>query len=83
MCAFMVTADTITTKQIKALRNEALAADDSRQVDWCDIALAAHERADSEGNDLIGPDGVQTTRSKAREVCADVINYAAGEDDSQ
>lgn len=77
-----LTAETITTKQIKALRNEALAADDSRQVDWCDLALAAHERTDSEGGDLIAPTGVQTTRTRARQVCADAINYAAGEDDS-
>lgn len=78
-----LTADTITVKQIKALRNEALAADDLRQVDWCDIALAAHERSDSEGHALISPTGVPTTRSKAREVCADVINYARGRDDAE
>lgn len=76
-----LTRNTITVKQIKALRNDALEAGDYRQVDWCDIALAAHEHSDSEGNGLISPSGVQTTRSMARKICADVINAAAGEDD--
>jgi hypothetical protein len=77
-----LTGATITPKQIKALRDEAIAAGDYRQADWCDVALASHERTDSEGNTLFAPSGVQTTRSKAREVCADVINYAAGQEDS-
>lgn len=84
----MITADTITAEQIKALRGEALAADDS-YIDWCDLALAAHERSDSEGFDLIAPATSRTeeprivTRTKAREVCADAINYAAGEDGTE
>ncbi len=74
----MITAYTVTTQRIMQLRSEALETSDYRMVDWCDIALAAYERADSEGHALIAPSGVQTTRSKARAVCADALNYVTG-----
>lgn len=73
-----ITADTITTEQIKALREEALAAGDRAQVDLCDVALAAHETADAEGGELRGPDGEIWTRTEAREACADAINAGQG-----
>lgn len=69
-----LTADTITREQIRDLRNEALAASDYVTVDMCDVALAAHEAADSEGNPLFASDGKPTTRTEAREACADAIN---------
>ncbi len=73
-----ITAETITTAQIKALRAEAEAAGDRAQVDLCDLALAAHETADAQGGDLIGPDGAIWTRTEAREACADAINAGQG-----
>lgn len=71
-----VTAETITTAQIKALREEAYAAGDYAEADICALALAAHETADSEGGDLIGPDGKVWTRTMARAALADTINAA-------
>ena len=73
-----ITAETITTAQIKALRAEAEAAGDRAQVDLCDLALAAHETADAQGGDLIGPDGAIWTRTEAREACADAIHAGQG-----
>lgn len=73
-----LTAETIATAQIKALRAEAEAAGDRAQVDLCDLALAAHETADAQGGDLIGPDGAIWTRTEAREACADAINAGQG-----
>lgn len=73
----MKNADTITTKEIRALREEAKAHRDYVMADWCDVALAAHETADSEGCDLLDPvTGEATCRSQAREICADAINAA-------
>jgi len=69
----MTTPETITTRQIRSLRDEALAAGDYAQVDICDVALAAHETADAEGGELRGPDGEVWTRSEARTECARVI----------
>lgn len=76
MPTFKMTADTITTAQIRALRQEALAAGGYDQELLCSIALAAHETADAEGGDLIGPDGKPTTRTAAREACAEAIAAA-------
>jgi len=73
-----LTAETITTAQIKALRAEAESAGDRAQVDLCDLALAAHETVDAQGGDLIGPDGAIWTRTEAREACADAINAGQG-----
>jgi hypothetical protein len=74
-----LTAETITTAQIKALRAEAEAAGDRAQVDLCDLALAAHETADAQGGDLIGPDGAIWTRTEAREACAGALNAGGGD----
>jgi len=73
-----VTADTISRAQIKALREEARAAGDTRQVDYCDLALAAHETASEDGADLVDPFGSPITRTEARQVCADAINSGQG-----
>jgi hypothetical protein len=71
----------ITADQIRTLRDEAIAAGDYRQADLCDLALAPHETSDSQGGDLIGPDGQPWTRSEAAEECARVIADAAAHDD--
>lgn len=62
---------------------EALAAGDYHQADLCAIALAPHESADSQGGDLVGPDGQPWTRTEAREECARVIADAVAADDQQ
>ena len=78
MSTAIVTADTITTAQIRALRTEAESAGDAWQVDLCDIALASHDTCNSDGTPLIGPCGGQTTRTEAREACAEAINAGQG-----
>lgn len=73
-----ITAATITTAQIKALRSEARAAGDGLMAEWCDVALAFGERYDSVGFQLVSPaTGLSVTRTEAREVCADALNDAA------
>ncbi len=64
-----ITADTITTTQIRQLRDEAVAAGDDRQVEYCDVALARWE--------------TPARRSVARQVCADAISSAHAMSDSQ
>lgn len=71
-----LTAETITTPQIRALRNEADVADDLYTVHLCGLALAAHETAHDDGQNLVGPDGEIWTRTEAREVLAGCINAA-------
>lgn len=70
------TSATITDRQIRKLRAEAEAAGDYAQIDVCDVALAEHETADSEGNDLTGPDRAPMTRTEARALCARAISHA-------
>ena len=64
-----VTAETITTAQIRALRSEASDAGDSNMVDLCDLALARHEDCNDDGTPLIDPGGWETTRTEARAAC--------------
>lgn len=72
----MLTAETITTAQIRTLRNEAVAAGDYAQVDICDRALATDDSTtDQDGNEVARAD---LSREDARAECADVIN--AGQD---
>jgi hypothetical protein len=72
------TAASITNAQIRTLRTEALDAGDARMGEWCDVAIAAGERYDSEGFPLVSPGtGLACTRTEAREVCADAIANAA------
>jgi len=72
------TTASITTAQIRTLRNEALNAGDSRMAEWCDVALSTGERYDSEGFALASPGtGLACTRTEARKVCANAINDAA------
>lgn len=76
-----LTAETITTKQIRALREEATKVGDDRQVDYCNVALAAHRRDNADGSPLVWPwNGQPADRDVAREVCADAINEAAAVD---
>lgn len=75
-------SDTITEAEIRALADEAMAAGDHVTVDLCAIALAAHERSDSQGGDLIHPvTGAPTTRSAARYTLADAIRAARAQED--
>jgi hypothetical protein len=76
----LTTADNITNQQIKALREEAMAAGDYRQVAICDVALNPLETADPlTGEPLVDSDGNPITRGLARAKCAAVIAYAQGE----
>lgn len=75
-------AEAITDTQVRALREQALAASDYRQVDVCDVALATHETSDSQGAELVDSDGHPTTRTEARAECARVLAAAAAMDDS-
>ena len=59
-----LTAETVTTAQIRALRDEAGVAGDLEQVEICDIALGK-------------PDQYRTL-DDARELCADAINAGQG-----
>lgn len=64
----IITADTITDSQIRALRSEASDAWDNEQVAICDIALGD------------GAAATETwTRKTARAECARVINEAAAQ----
>lgn len=64
---------TITDKQIRELREGAMAAGDYAQVDICDRALAS-DTVDQDGHEIALADW---TREEAREECARVIAYAA------
>ena len=60
-----------TTKQIRALRDEALLAGDSIQVDLCDVVLSG-EDSDGTGTTL----GTPCSLEYARRACARVIASA-------
>ena len=82
MTASTLTAATITTAQIKALRNEALAHGDTELAEFCDLALVPHEDSDAEGRQLFSPTtGAPIHRVDARAVCARTINEAAAQAD--
>ncbi len=66
----------ITLKQIRTLRDEAMAAGDSRMVDICDVALCSRESANDDGTPLVDSDGRPTTRTAAQVECARVIAEA-------
>lgn len=70
------TIENITTAQIRTLADEAVACGDHAMADICAIALAAHETADAEGNDLVGPDGKVWTRTQARQSVVRAIRDA-------
>lgn len=70
-----VTGSTITEADIRQLREEALAAGDDRQVEYCDIALAPYRFANDDGTVLVWPwNGQDADRTVARQVCAVAIN---------
>lgn len=83
-----LTAETITTKQIRALRTEAGAAGDAVQIALCAVALASgladvaeideSVRSDLEALGII-PEHVGADIA-ARSLCADAINDAAAAD---
>lgn len=69
-----LTAETVTESQIKTLREECRAEGDTNLADICDLALAANEDSDSQGDHLIAPHGEPVTRSWARGICAAAIS---------
>lgn len=71
-----LTAADMTPARIAALHAEAASAGDSYLVDWCDLARAPHESCNADGSDLVGPEGMATTRTFARYVCVCAINLA-------
>ena len=71
-----LTAETITNKQIRALRDGAAEADDPITVDFCTIALG-NEDSDGTGTTL----GKPCTVEQARAECARVINDARAQED--
>jgi hypothetical protein len=76
------TAEIVTDDQIRKLREEALAAGDSRTVTSCDVALSSRDDSNAEGAPLFDDDGEPTTRTAQREILADAINAARAADDS-
>ena len=62
-----ITAETITTAQIRALRTEAAEHGDTEQVDICNHALDASETRNR-----------TWTVEQARALCADAINAGQG-----
>lgn len=70
----MTTLETLTTKQIKTLRDEAGAAGDMVTVDICDVALCPLESSNSDGTPLVDSQGNPTTRTEAREMIVEVIS---------
>ena len=67
----------ITNAQIRTFRNELLHANDDTGAEWCDIALAYSETADSQGNELRDPfTGAIVTRTDARNVVENMLNDA-------
>ena len=73
----MTTTETLTTEQIKTLRDEAVAAGDYAQADICQRALAA-DTVDQDGNEIALADW---TVEQAREACARVIAAAEAQQD--
>ena len=86
MTTTYATAETITTRQIRALRREAAAAGDMMQVAICNVALAdglgdiaeidESVRGDLESVGII-PEHVGADVA-ARQMCADAINAGQG-----
>lgn len=83
-----LTAETITSAQIRALRTEAGEAGDSAQVAVCNIALGNEEPVTTAAawEDRFGGGGhsdserkaimAARTTEQAQQICADVINAA-------
>lgn len=69
-----LTADKITDREIRALREEAIAAGDYRQADICQRALTSDDATEDQDGNAIEFAG--WTREYARAECADVINAA-------
>ena len=67
----VLTAETITDEQIRALKSEAIESDDDRQRAICDLALGYAYAS-------IGPRfaRLEMSQAVARQRCADAINKA-------
>lgn len=70
----MTTLETLTTKQIKILRDEAGSAGDMVTVDICDVALCPLESSNSDGTPLVDSQGNPMTRTEAREMIVEIIS---------
>ena len=71
-----LTAETITTAQIRALRNEAQAAGDLAMVETCDIAMS---KSPTRLHSIMGGNGqVIGIIEDCRATCADAINAGQG-----
>lgn len=66
-------ADTITVRQIEALREEALDAGDDAMVTHCTHALLAHDPVGFEGSPA---EKYNASIDESRQACADAINAA-------
>lgn len=76
VAAIALTAETITTAQIRALRTEAATAGDLEQVEICDLALSG---SSIRHLSIRGADGrVVSVEEDCRELCADAINAGQG-----
>jgi hypothetical protein len=75
-----LTAASVTDKQIRDLRAEAVQTGDWRQVDLCDVALGIRpQHTATDRGSIKDSSGRSITRAKARSACAKVISYAQGE----
>jgi hypothetical protein len=72
MTTTTATTTEVTDAQIRALRAEATAAGDHRQVDLCNRALA-DGTIDQDGNEIAFADW---SKDEAREQCAEAIAWA-------
>lgn len=74
-----ITAENITNKQIRKLRDEAGAASDMTMVAICDIARDVYDSADIDMTDAERAEVAKYTRETARAKCAEVLDYSRGE----
>jgi hypothetical protein len=74
----MSDSTTISDKQIRALREEAIAHGDYVQADLCNRALAS-DMVDQDGNAIAFAD---MTADEARAACANAIARARAQEDS-
>lgn len=65
----------ITNAQIRTFRSKLLRENDDIGAEWCDLALAYSETADSQGDKLRDPfTGAIVTRTDARNVVENMLN---------
>lgn len=77
----LITADTITDDQIRALRTEASGHGDDAQITICDRALYGTAESPSTILSLIADGHLSDAQVEARQLCADAINNARAQVD--